>query len=157
MIVRVLLAVLLAAALVTAAMPAIEDARSGVAASTADRETQRVAEAVDRLPRRSDPVPRDVPGARRVLDVDPGPRGTIRIGAAPGVSGLDADGDVVSFEAGGTRDRSPVAPPVRVVGQNGTLLRDGRPLVVRDRLHVVLRYELVDGRPVVTVARLYPG
>lgn len=157
MIVRVLLAVLLAAALVTAAMPAIEDARSGVAASTAEREATRVASAVDRLPRRSDPVPRGVPGARRVLVVDPGSRGTVRIGAAPGVSGLDADGDVVSFEAGGTRGRSTVDPAVRVVGRNGTLRADAHPLVVRDRQRVVLGYALVDGRPVVTVARLYPG
>lgn len=157
MIVRVLLAVLLAASLVTAAMPAIEDARSGAAASAAEQETARVAEALDRLPRRSDPVPREVPGARRVLIVDPGPRGTVRIGAAPDVSGLDADGDVVSFEAGGTRGRSSVAPAVRVLGRNGTVRPDRRPLVVRDPQRVVLRYELVDGRPTVTVARLYPG
>lgn len=158
MIVRVLLAVLVAGALVGAAAPVVEDARRDVAATSGDREAQRVADAIVSMTRHSDPVPRGVPGARRVLRVDPGGVGdtvvTLRIGSTRSDGAVDGpDADVVSYSAAaGTSGR--VRVPVDVRGTEGRgLSGDGSGVVVSEPTTVVLRFVLVDDRPTVTVAR----
>ncbi|MFB6069611.1 MAG: hypothetical protein ABEJ76_01200 [Halanaeroarchaeum sp.] len=155
MIVRVVLAVLVAAALIAAAAPAIGDARDGVATADVQREAHEVADAVATLSRRNDPVPRGVPGSRRILTVDP-PSGTrVGIGGVPSAKPADGDGtDVVSWvsRSGATGlERLPV--DARAVGSRG-VLADDRGIVIRERSRLRLAYVLVDGEPTVTLTRV---
>lgn len=167
MIVRLVLAAIVAAALLGAAMPAIDDARHDVSATEADRSAQAVADAITELHRSSDPVPRGVPGAKRVVTVEVPDGATIVIGSGTTESGTVTgqnrtvvDGpsaDVVSYHAEPrTTGSSTVDMDVRAV-TDGAVRADDDGLVVRETGRVVLRHELVDGNATVTVARLYHG
>jgi len=158
--VRVLLAVLVAAALVAAAMPAVEDAQQGVAATATERETGRLSDAIRTIRRTSDPVPRGVPGARRLVTVDlpagSGDAPTLRVGGGDADPTLDGNhSDVLTYDVPpGTGGRETVDVDLRVV-RDGAVGADDEGLVLRGRQTVVLRYVLVDDEPTVTVARLY--
>lgn len=179
MIVRLVLAVVVAAALLGAALPVVEDARHDLATTTADRSVQSVADAITDVRRSSDPVPRGVPGASRVVAVDVPADGTVLLGATT-IGGATTDVGATTnasgsgANAGGTAtDRPPVDGPsddvisARVsqraagrerVGVDVRIVEDGRVrpdeegLAVRESGRVVLRYVLVDGEPTVTVA-----
>ncbi|MFB6133039.1 MAG: hypothetical protein ABEJ44_06515 [Halanaeroarchaeum sp.] len=167
MIVRLVLAVVVAAALLGAALPVVEDARHDVATTTADRTVQSVADAITDLRRSSDPVPRGVPGATRVIDVEVPADGAVLIGApatidgglAPaadgGTNGSAIDGpgvDVIAARVA-ARETARIRVPldVRAV-ENGRVQSDGAGLAVRESGRVLFRYVLVGGEPTVTVA-----
>lgn len=185
MIVRLVLAAVVAAALIGAAMPVVEDARHDVAATDADRSATAIADAITDVKRSNDPVPRGVPGAKRVVTVDTSDGATVTVGSRPNrtesgsgddltESGMGDDrtesstsedrpaldgptDDVISYRVPpGTTDIVTVDVDVRVV-KNGTVRPDGEGLVLRDGQGAVLRYELVEGTPTVTVERLYAG
>lgn len=173
MIVRLVLAVVVSAALLGAAMPVVEDARHGVAATDADRSATAVADAITDIHRSSDPVPRGVTGAKRVVTVDTSDGTTITVGSrsnrteagagdnriehGAGENRTARDGqpdDVISYRVPpGTTGAVEVDVNVRVV-KNGTVRPDGEGLVLRGGQRAVLRYELIDGDPTVTVERL---
>lgn len=165
MIVRLLLAAVVAAALLGAAMPVVDDARHDHARTDAERAAGSIAEAIADLHRSSDPVPRGVPGAERAVTVDLPEGTTVTVGGQTNLSPSDGrddttepdDGasDVVTYRVrGGTTGRTTVDVDVRVV-TDGAVGPDEDGLVLRDGERAVLRYELVDGEPTVTVTRLY--
>lgn len=165
MIVRLLLAAIVAVALLGAAMPVVEDARHDHARTDADRAAKSIAATITDLHRSSDPVPRGVPGAERVVTVDLPEGTTVTIGGRTNHSssdgGVDVTGpdggtsDVVSYRVrGGTTGRTTVDVDVRVV-TDGSVRPDGEGLALRDGERAVLRYELVHDEPTVTVTRLY--
>lgn len=154
MIVRLVLAVVVAAALLGAAVPVVEDARHDLATTTADRSVQTLADAVEDLHRSSDPVPRGVPGATRVVEVEVPADGTITVGAATTDPAIDGpSGDVIAYRVSpNATGRESVDVDVRSV-ENGRVSPDDA-LEIRETGRVVLRYVLVDGEPTVTVASL---
>lgn len=155
MIVRLVLAIVVAAALLGAAMPVVEDARHDVSATEADRAAQELADAITQVSRSSDPVPPGVPGAKRVVTVDLPPDATVRVGGAPNESEADGPGsDLITYDVGpGTsgRDRVPVDTGVVV---DGAVKSDGEALVLRGAERVVVRYVLVDDEPTALVGRV---
>lgn len=155
MSVRLVLAVVVAAALLGAAMPVVEDARHDVAATGADRAAQDVADAVTDLVRSGDPVPRGVPGGRRVVAVAVPERATVVVGSAANGSVRDgATDDVIAARVPpATERRTRVDADVRVV-RAGVVRQDDEPLVLREDERIVLQYVLVDGDPTVTVERV---
>lgn len=155
MIVRLVLAVVVAAALLGAAVPVVEDARHDLATTIADRSVQTLADAVDDLHRSSDPVPRGVPGPIRVVQVEVPADGTITVGAATTDPAIDGpSGDVIAYRVStNATGREPVDVDVRSV-ENGRVSPDDDALEIRETGRVVLRYVLVDGEPTVTVASL---
>lgn len=163
---RTVLAVVLAVALLAAAMPAVERARVASADAAARRTVAGLFDAVERLDRSSDAVPPDRPGARRVVGLrlperGPGSRGVAAV-AVGGVPGRDhpragalaeaADADVVAYRVRGERYRV-----IRVPGVDFRIVRDcsnspdAGPLVVEDDDRLVLRLAAVDGERVVLV------
>lgn len=155
MSVRVLLAVLVTAALVAAAAPAVHDAKQAVAASRTHRATERLHDAVMDIALTSDPVPRGVPGATRVVRVDPSEAGddaAIVVGGGPGTEPIDGNRSdaVTGIGPSGSVRRSRVPVDVRVV-VDGRVRPDDRGWEIRGSRRVVLRYVLLDGRPTVTV------
>ncbi|MGM0397351.1 MAG: DUF7311 family protein [Halobacteriota archaeon] len=185
MIVRLVLAAVVAAALLGAAMPVVDDARHGVAATDADRSATAIADAITDIHRSSDPVPRGVAGAKRIVTVETADGATITVGSQsnrtasgarekrtePGSSengtasgtsenrtGMDGPtDDVISYRVpSGTTGTVAVDADVRVV-KNGSVRPDGEGLTLRDGQRAVLRHELVEGHPTVTVERVYPG
>jgi hypothetical protein len=163
-VIRVLLTVLLAAALAGASLPAIEDARAARATQTAESGAATLQAAAAELVRESDPVPRGagVSGARvetRVRVPPPTFAGAgltyLAVGGHPDRS-LRTDGpdsDVVVYRIG---DRPPrvLALPVdlRAV-RDGRLRGDAAPLALRGDARLVLGYARVGGESAVTVAR----
>ncbi|AKH97089.1 DUF7311 family protein [Halanaeroarchaeum sulfurireducens] len=157
MIVRLVLAVVVATALLAAAMPVVDDARHEVRATAADRSVQTIADAITDVSRSSDSVPRGTPGARRVVSVEVPSEATVTIGGNATDNGQDAARAAISYRVPpNTTGRTTVGVDVRVV--EGTAVRPaGAVLVLRESHRVVLRYELVDGDPAVTVESVYPG
>lgn len=184
MIVRLALAAVVAAALLGAAMPVVDDARHDVAATDADRSAAAVADLITDIHRSSDPVPRGVSGAKRIVTVDTSDGATITIGSRSNRTGAGAgddrigagtsddrtesgasdepitmDGptdDVISYRVPpGTAGTVQVDVDVRVIS-NQTVRPDAEGLSLHDGQRAVVRYELVDGDPTVTVERLYP-
>ena len=155
MSVRLVLAVVVAAALLGAAMPVVEDARHDVSATEADRTTQELADAITQVSRSSDPVPPGVPGAKRVVTVDLPPDATVRVGGAPNESEVDGSGsDLVRYEMDpATSDRKRVPVDTRTV-VDGVVQPDSEGLVLRGSERVVVRYVLVDDEPTVLVGRV---
>lgn len=163
MIVRLVLAVIVAGALLGAAMPVVEDAQRDVATTDAERASQSIAEAIESLHRSSDPVPRGIPGAKRTIRVEVPEAGTVTIGGGPPVESADEPDtetttgsarDAVSYHvAPSSSGRTTVPVAVRVV-EDGAVQPPGTELVLRDTRRIVLRHELVDGEPVVTVESL---
>ncbi|MFW5903103.1 MAG: DUF7311 family protein [Halolamina sp.] len=155
MIVRLVLATVVAAALLGAAMPVVEDARHDASATQADRETRAIADAITHVGRSTDPVPPGVPGGERVVTVDIPAEATVTVGSGPNGSDLDgSDSDVVSYVVGDvTSDRVPVPVDTRVAAGDD-VLPDEQGLVLSGTERVVVRHVLVDGRPTVVVDRV---
>lgn len=162
--IRVVLAVVLAAALVGASLPAVEDARATRAARTAERGAAALRDAATGLVRESDPVPHGIAvvGAHASVRVRvPAPALAdagltyLAVGGHPDRS-LRIDGpasDAVVYRVG---DRPPRIVPFPVdlrAIRAGRLRGDAVPLVLRGDARLRLGYVRVDGGSAVTVAR----
>lgn len=166
--IRVVLAVALATALVAAATPALEDARTVRTERLAERELGRVERAALTLAREEEP------GARRTLTVSlPGgspteaPLALVALGGVPGGNGAadaatvdagtaDTDrGDVFAYRAaGGQRRVRRVETDLRVVRDDPVPEPDAEPLVLAggETHRLTLRLVRVGGRPTVLLA-----
>jgi hypothetical protein len=152
--VRLVLAVILAAALLGAAMPVVDDARQDVAVADADRAAQNLADAMADLSRSSDPVPRGVPGGRRAVTVDLPQDASLVVGSTENGTTSTRSAGVVTARVPPSADRTTrISTSVRVV-EGGRVQNPNRRLVLRDGARVRFRYVLVDGVPTVTVARV---
>lgn len=130
-VVRVVLAVLLSAAILATALPAADTARSQRAATLAAAETETIATAADRLARRNDAVASGGAGATTLVEVRVPPLATVHLRAGR-----------LAWVVGGRTHT--VTTGVRLVGT--VRLAAGR---YRLRLSLTRR----DGEPTVTVRR----
>lgn len=159
--IRAVLAVLLAVALLAVGFAAVEDVRAERSARLVDGEVDEVAGAVHELVATEEPAGRDA-AARRVLTVDvpaatltEAPVAYVAIGGVPGdPTPVDAPGrDAIAYRlrGGPTRVRT---VPVEVRAVAAGIVRDeDEPLVLRGTTRI--RLSLVDscGGPVVLVER----
>lgn len=155
MSVRVLLAVVLAAALLASSLPAIQDAQRARADHQLRGSADRLGAAIEDVSRHNDPVPLDVPGARRRVQVEVptnAERAVLQIHATPrgNRSGAPARIDV-SVPGNPTRHTMTAAP--LGIWRDGRVVRDGPPLTLREDTVLTLGYRRVNGTPTVTVAR----
>jgi len=166
-VLRAVLAVALAVALLAASLPAVDRARRDHADSQVRGQLERLATAARALAARNDPVPVGDAGATRALTLRLPARGWrsagvayVAIGGVPGNATTDTpDGDVLAWRLAG-------GPPrvVRVEGvavhtvADDRIAPDGRPLVLREsgRHRVELSLVRHRGRPVVLVRRFKP-
>jgi hypothetical protein len=146
---RVVVAVALATALLGAATPAVDDARIDHADARVETEVDELAATADRLVERNDPAPPGVRGARRLLTLHlPGPSwGSAGLDhlSVPGPS-ADRRGVLTWRVEGGRETTRWVSVPL--VGPDGGLsLRGG------GARRVVLELVRRDDEPVVVVRR----
>lgn len=163
--IRVVLAVVLATALVGVGMGALERARPERTGRLVDAEVDRLADAAADLQRSEPAVARRSLAARRhlFLDVSDGgfvasPVDYVAIGGLPGrpVPGDDASGDVVAYRiAGGEPVVRRLPVDLRAAGPTG-LLPDDQPLVLRGPADLTLSLLRRGGRRLVAVARGTP-
>jgi hypothetical protein len=168
-VLRLVLAVVLAASLVAAATPAVEDARTTRSERLAERELDRVATAANALVREEDP------SARRTLRVSfPGespteaPLAFVALGGLPDDASDDgfpreddespavdtAERDVLAYRvADGRRRVLRVDVELRVRRGDGSVSSDSRALVLRggETHRLTLQLVRLDGRPTVVV------
>ncbi|WP_276300570.1 DUF7311 family protein [Halorussus lipolyticus] len=158
--IRVVLGVALAVALVAVTTPALEDARESRSELLAERELGRVEAVIEELARE------EAPGARRTLTLSlPGDSPTeaslsfVALGGVPGNSSATAtdtaEGDLLVFRvAGGPRHVRRVAADLRVVSEDARSAVDSRALVLRggETYEVTLRVVRSDGRRIVVVS-----
>lgn len=161
---RVVLAVALAAALLGAVAPALEDARTTRTERLAARELGRVESAAQTL------VREEAPGARRTLRISfpddsptAAPLAFVALGGVPGddVHGEQreaatdtAEGDVLAYRiAGGTLGVRRIDTDLRVVRDGTRIESDSRALVLRGggTYHLTLRLVRNRGQSSVTV------
>lgn len=162
---RAVLAVALAAAILAATFPALDSARTTRAETLTATELDRVEATGESLVREEDAVALDAAGARRTLSVsvpDASPTSAavayVSLGGVPGDEPLAdsvADGnasDLLAYRlAGGDRRVRQVGFDLRVV-RNGRVLGDDRQLVLRgDDRRLTFRLVRLDGRPTVLV------
>ena len=147
---RVVVAVGLATALLGASMPAVETARVDHAHARTDAEVDGLAATADRLSERNDPAPPGVPGARRTLTLHmPGPSwasASLDYLLIPGPS-TDRPPGTVRWRVDGGRETTRNFP-VPLVGPEGGLRLAGG-----GTRRLVLEYVRRDGREVVAVRR----
>lgn len=160
-VIRLLLVTLVTTALIAAALPAIDHARTNVAAQTGRSELTDLTAAIHATAA-NDPVPPDTPGAHRLhhLQVpDPGPGTTglawIAIGATPDTDTPDsATTDVLAYRLpGGATKTIVVDVDIRVVF-DGDVQPDDTPLLLRSNTRLRLTYIHADGRSVVRITRV---
>lgn len=157
MSVRLLLAVVVATALLASSLPAVDAARTARAEYVLSESTQRTHDAMVQLPRRNDPVPPGVPGARRQVAVSlpPDGAGSLRIGDGGDSSQIDDDrrSDVLVYQVDGENPHvRRLETDVRVV-RNGVIQSDDTALVLRRDSVLTLRYVRLDGVPTILVTR----
>lgn len=140
--IRVVLAVLLSAAIVAMAVPAAEQGREERADALVQEEATTLGATVERLARRNDPVPAGEHGATRPVTVRI-PDGVTMYLGTPGATSRGAD---IRWTRGAAGDLVSLGVPL--VGE--LVLGPGRH---RLRLSLVR----VDGDPAVTVRRFKPG
>ncbi len=156
MMVRLLLAVIVAGALIGASMPVIDRAQRTQADHELTRAVESIETATRTLVRHSDPVPMGVPPATRDVEVSLPAQSA---GAELALRPLDEPN-----ETGKTVLRTTVqgAPPkrtilnatVRPIESDGTV-GWGETVTVQKSADLTLRYRLVGERPVITVARAF--
>lgn len=159
---RAVLAVLLAVALLGVALPVLEDAREERSARLVEAELDAVGAAAVDLDDAEEVADREA-ASRRSLPVTVPARGLaeapvdyVAVGGAPGSNcDLDADGvDVLAYRLAGGDVRFRYVPvDLRVVGPDGTVEPDGTPLVLRGDAHLTLSLVELDGDRVVLVER----
>ncbi|USZ68908.1 hypothetical protein NGM10_04025 [Halorussus salilacus] len=180
--IRTVLAVVLAAALVGVATPALDAARTTRSERLTAAELGRVETAAEGLVAEETPAGPGGPGPRRTLEIElPGdspttaPVAYVAFGGRPGESVADTGRtDAVAFRvAGGRHHVHRVGVDLRVAGRDevagrdrvtvrnggespprGRLAADARPLVLRGgaAYRLVLRLREDDGRPTVVLA-----
>mgnify|MGYP000438608642 CR=1 FL=1 len=162
---RLVLAVALAVALVAAATPALDDARATRTERLAERELDRIEAAATTL------ASEDAPGARRTLAVSLPDRSpttaaldVVAIGGVPDEESVQgqsvrandsAERDVMAFRvAGAPRHVRRVGTDLRVVRDGAVAESDATALVLRggESYAVTLRLVRLDGRPTVVVS-----
>ncbi len=163
---RAVLAVVLAVALLGAAFPAVETARVERSATLAEGELAAFETAARDLVGTEDPAPDPRRAARRTVTVDvPTTSFTtarvtfVAVGGVPdrgAAGGPDrpakaADGAVIAYRLDGTTHRRQLPVAVRVLGPDGDLRPAGEPLVLRGPARVTLLLLERDGDPVVAV------
>lgn len=156
---RVVLAVVLAAALLSVTLPAVETASRDTANARLAAGAERVTAAAADLHEREDVV-RDGPGARRVVTVLVPAESWwsarvdyVAVGGRPTADG--ADRTAVAWRVRGSSERTRRVPGVRVVG-DGAAADGSAPLVLESpgRHRLVLELTVRDGRRTVVVRRL---
>jgi hypothetical protein len=158
-VIRVVLAVLLAAALMGASFPAVDSARETAAADAAERNADTLTDAARSIVADSDPSAPGVPGART----------TVRVGfpeASFANAGLDylavgghpnrtlerdtPESDVLVYKVPG---RPPRIRPLPYDVRAGPAANDSTPLLLRGDTELRLGYVRTDAGPAVTVSR----
>ncbi len=175
MSVRTVLAVLLAVALCSISLPAIDHARTNRAAYRADKAVATVSHSMtDLMDENAVPFDdhgesnaHDLPGARRVVSlslpaksVTMGTVGFVAIGGIPnGLSSRDETGDVLAYRVGGTTHVRHVPFDVRVAtridGGGWSVEPDGTPLVIHAPVRIDIALVLVEyhGKRTILVVR----
>lgn len=161
---RAVLAVALAVALLAASLPAIDRAQHDHADSQVRSQLERLVTVARALAARNDPVPVGNAGATRTLTLRLPARGWrsagvayVAIGGVPGNATTDtSDGDVLAWRLTGGPPRVVRVEDIAIhTISDGRVAPDGRPLVVREsgRHRVELSLVRHRGRPVVLVRR----
>lgn len=151
MIVRVLVGVVLAGALLAAATPGIHAARADRGAHLGATETARLADATDALVARNDPAPVGVNGATARVHVRlPSASLTLPPVAVFFAPATDARNALVGYRVAGESHAKPLPVSLPVTTEPA-----GERLVVRagGRATFVLRYTTTPAGPVVRVTR----
>jgi len=155
-VLRAVLAVLLAAALLAVGAGAVEETRGSRADALAEGAADRLAAAVEALARRGTPTERRATPPRRTLELSL-PTGNVRTAPAALVVGAGVDGDgpgrdpLLTRVAGERRTTRWLPVEVRAVGSVG-LAPDDEPLVVRGDATVTVWLLAGPDGPVVAVA-----
>ncbi|WP_435195708.1 DUF7311 family protein [Natronomonas sp. EA1] len=151
--IRLVLAVLLTAALLGASLPAVEEGRGSRTDTLVGAELTRFERVATALRQSNDPVSLGDGGARRLVTLRvPGAswtsaRATVALGGAAGQT------DRLGWSRGGTTRSRRLPVDLRVVA-DGSLRPDGTPLELGPGRHrLALGLVRVDGRAVVTVRR----
>jgi len=156
-VLRAVLAVLLAAALLAVGAGAVEETRQSRADALADGAAGRLSSVVEALDRRGTPTDRPATAPRRTLSLSL-PTGTVRTAAASLAVGGGTGGDrpgrdpLVTRVAGERRTTTWLPLEVRAVGEDG-LAPDDEPLVLRGEASVTLWLLTGADGPVVAVSR----
>lgn len=165
---RAVLAVALAVALVAASLPVIDRARRDHADARIQSQLERLSSVARELATNNDPVPVGAAGARRTVRLHVPGRGWhttgvayLAVGGAPGEDTPEtAGGDVLAWRlpGGPRRVRRIEGVDLRTV-VDGRVASDRRPLLVRGSGRRTVQLALVRhrGRPVVLVRRFKPG
>ncbi|MFW5965776.1 MAG: DUF7311 family protein [Halodesulfurarchaeum sp.] len=153
MIVRLLLAVIITAALIGASMPAIEAAQQAQADVTLTRSVDRIDAAATELSRHSDPAPPGVPAATRRVEVDVPAAASGRLTVGPSKAKSTANKTEIRTTIKGEAPSATVIEPVvRPADGEGGVEWTGASSF-GDSTTLTLEYRLVEGRPVVVLVR----
>lgn len=156
---RVVLAVLLAVALLGVSLPAVETARVERSATAVEGDLAAFETTVRDLATAADPATELDGAARRTVTVEV-PRGSlttapvefVAVGGLPEESVSLQDGSsVLAYRVGGTTHVRRIPVEVRVLGPDGDLGPPGEPLVLRESKQVTLLLLERNGDPVVAV------
>lgn len=158
-VVRYVLAVVLALAIVGTALPLIEDVRRSTARVSADQSVDRLRGVMRELVERSDPTTAPFAASRSLTitlpDRDVGTVGVdwIAIGGIPGREGpTEPNGsDVIAFSVGGEVHHIVLTDIELRVVTGDQRQRDDIPLVIEDTTTLRLTYRLDDNVSVVVV------
>ncbi|MFB6138288.1 MAG: hypothetical protein ABEJ42_08145 [Halobacteriaceae archaeon] len=159
--IRVVLAVVLSAALLAVALPAVEDARRDRIEADLRTAASGVASTLAQFAAHSDPVPLAAAGARRRLSVDvpsgPGARSpAVFLGGLPDgrAHGDGPRSDVVAVGGVGRSARVVARLPVDLRrGVDGAPAADDVPIRLRADVTLLARLVRYEGRPTVLVGR----
>lgn len=152
--IRVVLAVLVAVALVVAARPAIQDARTADATAALDRTARELTRVGTALARTATPVPPGVAGAQRRVELTlPPPSATQAAVRGLRLRCRGPQSLAVTARVGGVRRHVSVDSPVRVALAAGQQTSgDGGATRLEHARAVTLRLWRLDGRPALVVA-----
>jgi len=155
MILRLLLAVILAGALVAASMPMIETAQRAQVEGDLELAIEDIEAATGDLRRHSDPVPLGVPSARRTVSITIPPQASdagLTIGPSSD-SSTTTETRLLGTAKGKLAKETVLETPLRPIGPDGSVAWNDS-VTLRDSADLTLRYRTVGGRDVITVARV---
>lgn len=158
-VIRLLLTVVISAALIAVTIPVVQDARHQSAETAAEATISRICGVIDELTARSDPT-EESPGAGRTLtlmipDPTPGSVGIewLALGGVPGRSGpKEPDGtDLISYSVDGTVHITRLPSVDLRVRTNDRRRPDHIPLVLQGSTEVRFTYRTGQNGPVIIV------
>lgn len=152
---RLLLAVLVAGALVAASFPMIEAAQRAQAEGDLELAVEDIEAATEDLRRHNDPVPVGVPAARRTVTVTIPPQATdagLTIGPSPTPSPHNGTRLLANVK-GAPAKETVLEATLRPLRPDGTVAWN-KSMSVHGSTDLTLRYRTVEGRVVITVARV---